>query len=124
MTALPKVPALVSDPIRELPKHHEIGCTLKLFGCRELPEYTVLAHLLGPWALGAAEKPHDFFGLYICDRCHDVLDRRSDHAERPSDWEVLNALYRSQHFMFAHGVLIGKVALNQLNSHNKQGEQA
>lgn len=105
MPALPKLPSVVSASIRSLPKHEEISCQLILFGCREQPEYTVLAHLRGKWALGAAQKPHDFFGLYVCDRCHDVIDCRSQHAEMPSDWQILNALYRSQQIMFLHGLL-------------------
>ena len=105
MSALPKLPPIVSAAIRNLPKHETIPCTLALFGCRENPEHTVLAHLRGKWALGMAQKPHDFFGLYLCDRCHDIIDGRSNHTEQPSDWEVLNALYRSQQFMALHRVL-------------------
>jgi hypothetical protein len=105
MSTLPKLPAIVSPAIRNLPKHHDVPCILALFGCRADPQYTVLAHLRGKWALGMAQKPHDFFGLYLCDRCHDILDERSHHTEQPSDWEILNALYRSQQFMVLHGVL-------------------
>lgn len=110
MTALPKSPPIVSSPIRNLPKREPIACTLNLFGCRELPEYTVLAHLRGFWALGASQKPNDHFGVYACDRCHDVLDRRSSHAEHPGGATILAALYCSQQLMIRHGVLSVKGA--------------
>jgi hypothetical protein len=108
MTALPKLPPVVSAAIRELPKRHDLPCTLNLFGCREMPEYTILAHLRGKWGLGLAQKPHDFFAIYACDRCHDCLDHRSRHAPEPEAWEILHALYRSQELMVLHGALQAK----------------
>lgn len=108
MSNFPKIPPVVSKAIRNLPKTQDVPCTLQLAGCRNMPEFTVLAHLRGKWALGAAQKPHDFFGVYLCDRCHDVLDRRSSHAPEPTDWELLNALHRSQQIMWLHGAILTK----------------
>lgn len=100
-------PPVVSPALRSLPKKHEIGCTLRLFGCREAPEYTVLAHLRGKWALGMARKPHDSFGVYSCDRCHDALDGRNAMTA-PTEFDVLRALYESQSIMIYFGALLTK----------------
>lgn len=106
MTQMMKLPPIVSKAIRDLPKNVAIDCTLRAYGCRGQSEYTVLAHLRGKWALGMAEKPHDFFGVYAYDRCHDALDGRRD--EQITDFDVLRALYESQTVMATHGSLLTK----------------
>jgi len=64
-------------------------CALRLDGCRNDPQYTVLAHLRRFGMGGMSLKPHDLLAVFACDRCHEKQERR--HPLCP-DTEVLRAL--------------------------------
>ena len=67
---------LVSTTLRQ--SAHGETCTLRLPGCQSGPDNVFLCHLrFFGWA-GIAQKPRDFLGVYGCQHCHDIIDRRKD----------------------------------------------
>ena len=51
-------------------------CSLMIFPyCNNNPETTVLCHL-GSLRKGMALKSEDYFAVYACSNCHDVIDGR------------------------------------------------
>ena len=53
-------------------------CTMRIPGvCCYDNTKTVWAHIRGiRWGAGGSLKPPDIIGLYACQNCHDILDRR------------------------------------------------
>lgn len=52
-------------------------CTLQIFPyCQENRETVVLCHLNSP-SKGMGRKSDDFFAVYGCSICHDIIDGRS-----------------------------------------------
>ena len=84
-----RIPPFVSPAWRKSAKGKP--CTLRLDGCQNDTDTTVLCHLrMFGWA-GMSQKPHDFLAVYACAHCHDILDRRGTRAiEDP--WDVVRAL--------------------------------
>ncbi|ATI65623.1 DUF1364 domain-containing protein [Edwardsiella tarda] len=71
------------------------GCTLQIPGiCNGDPQTVVLCHLASPMH-GMGYKSDDFWAVYGCSACHDVLDGRAPYDWRPGEREevMLAALY-------------------------------
>lgn len=72
-------------------------CTLMLFPhCEMNTETVVLAHLPSSFK-GIGLKSPDWWGVYACRSCHDVLDGRQKTEIEPKELAVLaqNALFRT-----------------------------
>jgi hypothetical protein len=72
----PKNPADRNDHLRALAKGEVCQVRLREV-CRHDPDYTVWAHtntLADQKGMGY--KGHDSAGMFACDRCHEVIDRR------------------------------------------------
>lgn len=86
------------------------ACTLRIPGvCRDLPEYTVGAHLRLFNLAGINQKPDDLFIIDACDACHTALDTRRlwEIAEEP--WkEILHALIATQRRRRKAGLILLK----------------
>lgn len=83
-------------------------CTLQLFPyCNQNPETTVLCHLPSEQK-GMAIKSPDWWGVYGCSACHDILDGRRKEKSLPP-YELLQctlwALYRTQKRMREKGII-------------------
>ena len=81
-------------------------CTLRLQGCTHDPATTVLAHL--PCAAkGMGIKGPDWFAVYACASCHDVLDgRKGGGIMRVEKFEaMLRGLYETQSEMIRLGLI-------------------
>jgi predicted CxxxxCH...CXXCH cytochrome family protein len=54
-------------------------CTLQIFPyCNGNPETVVLCHISTASSSGMGLKAPDWFGVYGCSSCHDVIDLRVD----------------------------------------------
>ena len=51
-------------------------CTLRLDVCNYDPETTVFCHIKSPDNGMGLKQSKDFWGVFACSNCHDVLDRR------------------------------------------------
>ncbi|WP_444917642.1 nuclease domain-containing protein [Microbulbifer sp. JMSA003] len=81
-------------------------CTLRLFPhCNSNPETVVLCHL--PSNAGLARKSPDWWGVYGCSSCHDVIDGRSktDISRAEVERSKLRALYETQSKMREKGLI-------------------
>lgn len=78
-------------------------CTLRLPGCRNDPQYTVLAHYRRFGWAGAAQKPHDMLGAFGCDMCHDKQER---HHPDCTDADMLRAMGETLMIQLADGVIV------------------
>ena len=85
-------------------------CSLRLPDCRNDRETVVLAHLPSVDS-GRGFKSPDWFAVYSCAHCHDILDGRKAHPMTPH-WLVaersLAALYETQAILFEEGLLLVK----------------
>ena len=82
-------------------------CTLTIHPyCNGDPETVVLCHL--PSGSGMGQKSPDWFAVYACSSCHDIIDRRS-HANKIDSTEVRYrcnvALYRTWERMIDKGLI-------------------
>ncbi|MBW5896060.1 DUF1364 domain-containing protein [Pectobacterium brasiliense] len=88
-----KSPAFRSKALRESARGQ--ACTLQISGiCNGNPETTVLCHLPSP-THGMGYKGDDFWAVYGCSSCHDVIDGRVLYDWRVGEREeiLLQALY-------------------------------
>ena len=70
-------------------------CTLQIHPyCNGNPETTVLCHL--PSGSGMGQKSPDWFAVYACSSCHDVIDGRSRH----NDIDNIDILYYGRQALF------------------------
>jgi hypothetical protein len=80
-------------------------CTLQIHPyCNGNPETTVLCHL--PSGSGMGQKSPDWFAVYACSRCHDIIDRRVNVESRIlCDIEGIknDALFRTWNRMIEKG---------------------
>lgn len=53
-------------------------CTVRLPGCQNDTETTVLAHYRLAGTCGTGIKPNDLQGAWCCAYCHDIADFRKD----------------------------------------------
>jgi len=84
------------------------ACTVRLPGCRNEVETTVLAHCPSIDD-GRGFKSPDHWGAFACRRCHDVLDGRIlnhgiDESEILSRW--LAGIYETQKAMIEAGLIV------------------
>lgn len=91
--------------IRKSAKGEE--CTLMLFPyCDNDPEKTVLCHLPSPMK-GTGYKSPDWFAVYGCKTCHDIIDGRI-HVDLPQlEIEISKswALFRTQQRLIEKGLI-------------------
>ncbi len=66
---------IISKAVRDSAKGEE--CTLRLSGCLDGGETTVLAHLPGTGMKGFGMKVPDICACYACQNCHDIIDGRT-----------------------------------------------
>ena len=82
-------------------------CTLKIYRyCNSNPEKTVLCHLNSN-SKGMGLKSHDYFAVYGCSECHDIIDGRKK-TDLPRE-EILRcqlrALERTWELMMLNGLI-------------------
>jgi hypothetical protein len=83
-------------------------CTLQIHPyCNGDPEKTVLCHLSTAVNSGMGLKPHDFFAVYGCSSCHEVIDGKvqTDINVAEIGKIEMNALYRTQLRFFEKGLI-------------------
>ena len=85
-------------------------CTLQIHPyCNGNTETTVLCHL--PCEdKGVALKGPDWWAVYACSSCHDIIDARNPQAARDLGWAeiercIRRGLYRTQKRMIEKGVM-------------------
>ncbi len=97
---------------RKYPKLRESArgeeCTLRIYPyCNGNPETTVLCHL--PSGSGIGQKSPDWFAVYGCSDCHDIIDgRRNDIPNQilfDRDSIRMDALYRTWERMIEKGLI-------------------
>lgn len=86
-------------PIRESARG-EVCCLQIHPYCNGNPETTVLAHLPSQYH-GMALKSPDWWAVYACSSCHDIIDSRNPQAISDLGWDqvhlcILRGLYRTQ----------------------------
>lgn len=100
MIAFPKSKPLRSKKITTSAKGQD--CTLRFYGvCNYNPETTVFAH--APCVdKGMGFKSPDWWGMYACSSCHDLIDGRiSDAYLKPIiPNRILHAVYETQKKLF------------------------
>ncbi|MFM0958006.1 DUF1364 domain-containing protein [Yersinia enterocolitica] len=109
--SMPKSPAFRSKTLRDSARGQ--CCTLQIPGiCNGNPETTVLCHLPSS-THGMGYKSDDFWAVFGCSDCHDVIDGRV-----PYDWRVgerdellLQAIHDTQKIWINEG-LIGVLKRN------------
>ena len=72
-------------------------CSLQIFPyCNFNPETTVLAHINSP-SKGMGKKSEDFFAVFSCNICHDIIDKRmyTDLSEEEIQKCILRGLHRT-----------------------------
>jgi hypothetical protein len=82
-------------------------CTLRLPDCRNDRETVVFAHLPSIDS-GRGFKSPDWWGVYSCSHCHDLLDRRKKHPlvdHRMVAERSLSALYETQKALIDEGLI-------------------
>lgn len=101
---LAKYERAVSPALRKFAAGQD--CTIRLRGCRRMPEYTIAAHLRFFGVAGISQKPSDIHMVFACDRCHDILDHRDRWRDHDLTWrDVLRALMFSQTLMEKSGLI-------------------
>jgi predicted CxxxxCH...CXXCH cytochrome family protein len=95
---------------RKYPKLRESArgedCTLRIFPhCNENPETTVLCHL--PSGAGMGQKSPDWYGVYGCSSCHDIIDYRNRQGFSEEEVALFSqvALYRTWERMIDKGLI-------------------
>lgn len=85
-------------------------CTLQIHPyCNSNPETVVLCHLPSE-DKGVAQKGPDWWAVYGCSSCHDVIDGRNRQAVNELGWVEINncirrGLYRTQKRMMQKGLI-------------------
>lgn len=79
-------------------------CSLRLGQCSD-PETVILAHIGKNRGMGI--KCADYFAVYACSGCHDIIDDRVPSSFNPDEieGEKLRALEETQGKLFAKGLL-------------------
>lgn len=63
-------------------------CQVRLPGCPNNTETTVLAHYRLAGTCGMGIKPNNLQGAWCCDYCHSICDGRSKAPDGMSRWDV------------------------------------
>jgi hypothetical protein len=82
-------------------------CTLQIFPyCNGNPETVVLCHL--PSGSGMGQKSPDWFAVYGCSTCHDIIDKRM-RVEPRIEFDIQcieqDALFRTWNRMLEKGLI-------------------
>lgn len=82
-------------------------CSLRLGMCSS-PETVILAHIGRNRGIGI--KCADYFAVYACSNCHDLIDGRVNNPNLDLDleYEKLRALEETQGKLFNKGLLVIK----------------
>ena len=83
-------------------------CTLQIHPyCNGNPETVVLCHLSTPNNSGMGIKPPDWFAVYACSDCHDIIDGRTWKGFTEEEKMVFesNALFRTWQRMIEKGLI-------------------
>ena len=84
-------------------------CTLQIFPyCNQNPETVVLCHL--PSGSGMGQKSPDWFAVYGCSACHDIIDGRTDITSEALGRELIltiksRALFKTWERMIEKGLI-------------------
>ena len=81
-------------------------CQLPIFPyCSGNPETTVLCHI--PSGSGMGQKSPDWFAVYACSSCHDVIDSRRKTEFSPADIQSFTqmGLFRTWERMIDKGLI-------------------
>jgi predicted CxxxxCH...CXXCH cytochrome family protein len=85
------------------------NCTLRIHPyCNGNPETTVLCHVSTGTNSGMGIKPPDWFAIYACSGCHDVIDRRVNvpmNITYDLTYYKLDALFETQARMIEKGLI-------------------
>ncbi|QKJ87425.1 DUF1364 domain-containing protein [Paramixta manurensis] len=103
-----KAPALRSKYLTDSARGRQ--CTLQIPGiCNFNRETVVLCHLPS-LTHGMAYKSDDFWAVFGCSDCHDVIDGRTPYDWRPGEREeiYLQALHATQRVWFEEELLTAK----------------
>lgn len=95
-----KAPAYRSKALRDSAQGR--CCTLQIPGiCNGNPETTVLCHLPSS-THGMGYKSDDYWAVFGCSSCHDVIDGRTPYDWRPGELEetYLHALHQTLRIWF------------------------
>jgi len=101
----------MADKIKKSAKGED--CSLQIFPfCRGDTETTVLAHLQSA-AHGIALKSPDWWAVYACQVCHDIIDGRLPQAARDiGEYEIhqciLRGLFRTHRKLIVKGLIVIK----------------
>lgn len=82
-------------------------CCLQLFPyCEDNPETTVLAHINSA-GKGMGIKSPDWYGVFSCRSCHDLIDNRMKHDIPKEELKdcILRGLYRTWSILIEDGVI-------------------
>ena len=85
------------------------ACTLQIYPyCNQNPETVVLCHL--PSGSGMGQKSPDWFAVYGCSSCHDIIDGRTKTSNlsldrREIEGLVRQALFRTWERMIENGLI-------------------
>lgn len=63
-------------------------CAVRLPGCLNRTETTVLAHYRLAGTCGVGMKPNDLQGAWACDYCHSIADGRTPPPPGLTRWDV------------------------------------
>lgn len=70
-------------------------CSLQIFPyCSQNPEETILAHINSE-SKGIGKKSEDWYGVYSCATCHDIIDKR--RFVDLQEVEIQNCIMRGLH---------------------------
>lgn len=89
------------------------ACCLQIHPyCNGDPETTVLAHLPSQYH-GMALKSPDWWAVYACSSCHDIIDSRNPQAINALGWDeihqcVMRGLFRTQQRFIEKGYIVVK----------------
>ena len=82
-------------------------CTLQIHPyCNGNPETVVLCHL--PSGSGMGQKSPDWFAVYGCSSCHDIIDGRAQadaHIKMAIHQIMMDALFRTWQRMIEKGLI-------------------
>ena len=82
-------------------------CTLQIYPyCNGNPETVVLCHL--PSGSGMGQKSPDWFAVYGCSSCHDIIDGRKDIGSLDKSQKAhisQSALFRTWNRMIEKGLI-------------------
>ena len=82
-------------------------CTLRLDACTFDPEKVVFCHVKSPDNGMSLKQSRDFFGVFACSSCHDVIDGRQPTymARHLIDEGIIAGLYETQKILMEKGLI-------------------